>query len=208
MTVLSRQKFSAVVFLAATFVGMPPAMADGNSKSMPSSYWRGGYFGPEFSLTMLKNTYNPTVPIGVRKLKANGKIIGMVGGYNFLRKGFMWGVEGSVANGSVFTDDLSYIATLRGRIGKPINYSLPYVIAGPALAGLKKSPAGAPYKSSSTQVGLVVGIGFEQVLANAISGRLEYTYARFFTNGRSGGARVRLKNLNMFRASVVVHLRD
>ncbi len=208
MTVLSWHKYFAAVFLTATLGGLSPAVATGNSKALPSSYWRGGYFGPEFSLSKLKNTYNPMVPLGVKKLKASGKLIGLTGGYNFLGKGLMWGIEGSVASGSGFTDDLTYIATLRGRIGKPINYSLPYLIAGPALAGLKKSPAGAPYKSSSTQVGVVIGVGFEQVLANAISARLEYTYGRFFTDGRSAGPRVRLKNLNMFRASVVVHLRD
>ncbi len=207
MTVLLRHKFCVAALLLAT-AASSPAHAVSNGKPAAANYWRGGYFGPAFSLYKLKNTYNPMLPVGVQKLKANGKLIGMVGGYNFLSKNFMWGIEGDIAGGAVFNDDLSYIATARGRIGKPFNYTLPYLTAGLAIAGLKKPTAGAPFKVSGrvsgTQPGFVVGAGIEQVLANAISGRLEYTYGRFL----SGGSQASLKNIHMFRASIAIHFRD
>ncbi len=208
MTVLSRHMFIASAFLVATFGYQLSAQAAGKEKFSASSYWRGGYFGPAFSLTKLKNTYNPAVPVGVKKLRAGGKLIGMIGGYNFLEKDYMWGMEADMANGGVFSDNLSYLSTLRGRIGKPVKYSLPFITGGLAIAGLKKQSAGAPYKTSRTQFGFVIGAGIEQVLANAITGRLEYSYGRFISNGRTSGPRVRIKQINMFRASIVIHLKD
>ncbi len=208
MTVLSRHMFFASAFLLAIFSYLLSANAAGKEKLSASSYWRGGYFGPAFSLTKLKNTYNPAVPVGVKKLRAGGKLIGMIGGYNFLEKDYMWGVEADIASGGVFSDNLSYLSTLRGRIGKPVKYSLPFITGGLAIAGLKKQSSGAPYKTSGTQFGFVVGAGVEQVLANAISGRLEYSYGRFLSNGTNSGPRVRIKQVHMFRASIAIHLKD
>jgi len=208
MAVLSRHKLFAVTVLTATLAGLSPAWAVGNIKAPPASYWRGGYFGPAFALSKIRNTYNPAVPLGFRKLKANGKLIGLIGGYNFLRKDLMWGIEGDIGAGSIFNDDLSYIATLRGRIGKPFGDALPYITGGFAVAGVKSKSGNSPYKASNAQPGFVIGGGFEKVLAHAITGRLEYTYGRFFGQGNSSGPRVRLKNLQMLRASIAIHLRD
>ena len=209
MTVLLRHKFFVAAFLATSLAVQPSALASGTGKTPASSYWRGGYFGPAFSLYKLKNTYDPTIPLGAQKLKANGKLIGIIGGYNFLEKDYMWGIEGDISNGSVFKDDLSFMATLRGRIGKPVKYSLPFLTGGIAVAGLNAKTLTSPLSDKSdAQLGLVVGAGFEQVLANAITGRLEYTYGRFFSNGISARSTLRLKSLHMLRASIAIHFRD
>lgn len=211
MAMLSRHKLSVVAFLTATAigaVGIPFGFAADKNKTLPAHYWRGGYFGPTFSLTKFKNSYNPAVPVTAQKLKANGKLIGLIGGYNFLTRDFMYGIEGDISNGSVFNEDLSFITTLRGRIGKPMNSSLPFVTGGLAIAGARKSAATPPLTVSNPQFGLVVGAGFEHILARAITGRLEYTYGHFFSNGASNAPRVRLNNVHMLRASVAIHFRD
>ena len=208
MTMLSRHILSGIAFLMAMMAGYSPAPAADEGRKNPHHYWQGGYFGPAISLYKLKNDYDPAKPIGVQKLKARGKLIGLVAGYNFSENGALYSLEGDISSGSVFSDDLAYITTLRGRAGIPVNYSLPYVTGGLALAGLKKSAARAPLKVSNTQAGIVIGAGFEQVLANALSGRIEYTYGHFFSNGSAAQPNVRLKHLHMLRASIVVHFND
>ena len=203
-----RHKFFAVALMTAIPAGIHPALAAGEQPSPASSYWRGGYFGPVFTLHKLRNTYDPAKPLGFRKLKAKGQAIGGLAGYNFLYKDFMLGLEAEAAKGSIFDDDLSFVSTFRTRIGKPLGYSLPFVTGGVAVAGLKKSIVSSPLKVSGAQFGLVVGAGYERVIANAITGRLEYTYGHFFANGTPNTPRLRLKNLHMFRASIAIHLRD
>ncbi len=208
MKMLPQHSIFAVAFLTAVPGICSSANSADNKKPLPHHYWRGGYFGPAFSLYKLQNTYDPAKAPGIRKLKAKGKAIGLIAGYNFLHKDFMYGLEADVANGSLFDDDLSFISTFRARLGKPLGYSLPYVTGGLALGGLKKSAAKSPLRTSKTQFGLVVGTGFEHVLANAITGRLEYTYGHFFSNGHSSTLTARLKSIHMFRASVAIHLND
>jgi len=208
MIMLSRHILSGIAFLSAMTAGFAPVFGAEEFKKHPHHYWQGGYFGPAISLYRLKNNYNPSKPLGIQKINAKGKLIGLVAGYNFSDDGFLYSLEGDISSGAVFNDNLSYIATLRGRAGKPFNYSLPYITGGLALAGLKKSAASTPLKASNTQAGIVIGAGFEQVLANALSGRLEYTYGHFFSNGSSYQPNVSLKDLHMFRASIVVHFND
>jgi len=208
VNILSRHNFFSVAFLAAIVVTNVPADAGDNTRSLPHHYWQGGYFGPALSLYKLKNNYNPAKPIGIQKLNAKGKLIGLVAGYNFSNKDYLYGLEADISNGSVFNDDLAFISTLRARVGKPVQYTLPYLTGGLAVAGLKKSAANRPLEASNAQIGYAIGAGVEQVLANAISGRLEYTYSQFFSKGSSNQPSVRLKNLHMFKASLVIHLNN
>jgi len=208
MNMLSRHNAFSVAFLATMVVASVPTHAGDKTRSLPHHYWQGGYFGPVISLYKLKNDYNPAKPIGIQKLNAKGQLIGLVAGYNFSNKDYLYGLEADIANGSVFNDDLAFVSTLRARMGIPVNYTMPYLTGGLAVAGLKKSAAQSPLKASNTQIGYTVGTGIEQVLANAISGRLEYTYSQFFSNGSSSQPSVRLKDLHMFKASLVIHLND
>jgi len=208
MTMLFRHNIKSVVFLATIMMLNTPSYSADTTKPLPHHYWQGGYFGPAISLYKLKNDYDPAKPIGIQKINAKGKLIGLVAGYNFSDKNYLYGLEADIANGTVFNDNLAFITTLRGRVGIPVNYTLPYLTGGLAVAGLKKSAAKSPLKASNTQVGLVIGGGLEQVLANAISGRLEYNYGHFFSNDASSQPSVGLKNLHMLRASIIIHFND
>ena len=202
----------SVIFAAAIVCAQTPVLSGASDKTTAKRYWRGGYFGPAFSLHKLQNTYNPQRAIINPKLKARGKAIGAIAGYNFLHNDYMLGLEADIATGSPFNDDLALISTARARIGLPLNYTLPFITGGLGLARLRKSTAMTSSNSNRTQLGLVVGGGVEHVLAHAITGRLEYTYGRFFstdsfsTSANSPG--VKLKHLHMFRASIAIHLRD
>jgi len=208
MAMLSRHKLSAIAFLTAIAVGTSIGLAADKGKELPDQYWRGGYFGPSFSLTKLRNSYNPAVPVTTQKLRAKGKLIGMIGGYNFLNDGIMYGLEGDISSGALFSDNLSIVSTLRGRIGKPINDTLFFATGGLGFAKLKKLSAASPFTSSKIQFGLVAGAGIEHILARAITGRLEYTYGHFFSNGPTGSSKVRLDGVHMLRASIAIHFRD
>lgn len=208
MNLLLRHRFAVVAYLAAALVCTAPAMAADNDKPFPHQIWKGGYFGPVLSLHKLKNSYDPSTPPSMRKLKAKGKAIGFMAGYNFLHEGFVFGLEADISKGSVFNDNLSYVATARTRIGKPIGYALPYITAGLALSRLKKPATQSALDVDKSQPGLVVGAGLEHVLATGLTGRLEYSYGHFFTSAKTQAPSVHLKNLHMFKASVVVHLND
>jgi len=201
-----------VAFLAAMTSPIGPALSGPTKKISSNHYWRGGYFGPALSLSKLQNTYNPEKSIRTPKLKARGKLIGAMAGYNFLHKTYMFGLEADIASGKAFNDNLSLISTARIRLGIPFSYTMPYLTGGIGVARLRNSATSSAGKFPSLQPGLVVGIGFEHVLAHAITGRLEYNYGRFFSAnnfvGASSTSAVNLRHLHMFKASVAIHFRD
>lgn len=199
-------------FLATMICAIDPALSGPIKKAPSNHYWRGGYFGPTISLRKLQNTYNPEKSIQIPSLNARGKITGAMAGYNFLHKTYMFGLEADIASGQAFDDDLNFVSTARMRLGKPFSYNMPYITGGIGVAKLRNSATSSAGKSPSLQPGLVIGVGFEQVLADAISGRLEYTYGRFFSTnsfvGASSTTAVNLRHLHMFKASLSIHFRD
>jgi outer membrane immunogenic protein len=76
-----------------------------------------------------------------------------------------------------FTADVSWTASLRGRIGFDQGSFLPYLTAGVAAAGVEV----ADYLASGeqTHIGFTIGAGVEMLLADSVSLDLQYRYSDF-----------------------------
>ncbi len=122
-------------------------------------------------------------------------------GYNFQAGGWVLGVEGDIqASGlrqspicvstcgstNIFlaTQELSWLATVRGRLGYSLGPALLYATGGAAFARVKTSLSSAldPFPMvvgnfSETKAGWTTGGGMEAALGGHWSARIEYLYA-------------------------------
>lgn len=88
----------------------------------------------------------------------------------------------------VFTREIDYVASIRGRVGYAANRTLFYVTGGPGYAGIKRSFTTTNGTNSFTarnddaKFGFLVGGGIEQKVSKHISFGLEYMYNQFNDN--------------------------
>ncbi len=121
----------------------------------------------------------------------DGLIAGAQAGFNHQTDGIVLGLEGDIAwtgiEGPYFEDgvlededyiaSVSWMGTLRGRVGVDLDGFLLYSTAGLAVAGLHIDYFGDD--SSETHVGYAVGAGVEKMITENISLKAEYLYAGF-----------------------------
>ncbi|WP_457940822.1 outer membrane protein [Mesorhizobium sp. 10J20-29] len=79
---------------------------------------------------------------------------------------------------------INWMASLRAKAGLVAGNSLMYLTGGVALADFDSEVDGRPYDDpywdmSGTEIGLIVGGGFEQKFTNNVSGFVEATFAAF-----------------------------
>ena len=165
--------------------------------------WDGGYFGALFTVSKFRQKYAPiagtTVPVS-----GHGKLAAFMAGYNHRHKTFVYSAELDLGTGSPFSDRVSFLANLRARTGLAMDNTLPYISAGLTLARVRPAAAGSQTK---LQTGLIAGAGIEQLLSQAISGRLEYNYAAYFKpDGPFAPPSSRLRSMHIFRAGISIHL--
>lgn len=88
----------------------------------------------------------------------------------------------------VFTREIDYVATIRGRVGFAANRTLFYVTGGPGYAGIKRTFTTTNGTNSFTsrnddgKFGFAAGGGIEQKVSKHISLGLEYMYNQFDDN--------------------------
>ena len=92
-------------------------------------------------------------------------------GYNWQKPGgWLFGIEGDVG----FTDDVDYLATIRGRLGYAMGPTLLYATGGAAFIGFDDGS-----DDSDTETGWVVGGGVEHKFSQNWSVGLEGLYYNF-----------------------------
>ena len=92
-------------------------------------------------------------------------------GYNWQRSnGLVFGIEGDVS----FSDDIDYLASLRGRLGYAVDRTLFYATGGVAFIGLDDA-----FGDDDTATGWVAGLGVEHKLRDSWSVGLEGLYYSF-----------------------------
>lgn len=128
---------------------------------------------------------------------------GMQGGYNYVfPSGLLLGAEadvtfpnfqtyadgliftGGTVQGTTVTDQIDYIATLRGRFGYAFDHWLVYGTGGFAWsqARFSETPvAGNPDTILLTRAGWALGLGAELAIAPSWTARIEYLYDRLGT---------------------------
>jgi len=182
---------------AATVLAAMPALA-ADPVAMPSGFYVGAHMGYLFG------TANATLAYPEGAASAGGSSAigtlsgGAQGGYEYIFPSrLMLGVEAdftfpdfidlapvlsyrSTANGSG-NDQLTYLATLRGRIGYNMGGWTPYVTGGLALAAMRNSLVDATSgsenaTSNNVRLGYTVGGGVDYALDKRWTARLEYLY--------------------------------
>ena len=137
-------------------------------------------------------------------------------GYNFQPSNWVWGIEADIqsldlsdSHGGEFryttnnapynlsnSNSTDWLFTLRGRVGYAFNRSLVYFTGGLAVTEIDFTQTfseqpftavpGARAKSSSTEVGWVIGGGWEYAFAQNWSLKGEYLFAQFEFDAAAG----------------------
>lgn len=141
---------------------------------------------------------------GSIELDRNGLLGGAQIGYNWQIGSLVYGVEGDIsltdlkdkrdfvtsqintglAQSNVFSSELEYFGTVRGRAGFALDRTLIYGTGGLAFGKVNSSvsmfdPSGVKQftdESSDTKVGYAVGAGVEHAVTNNITFKTEYLY--------------------------------
>ena len=186
------------------------AEADDLSGAMPvkapaGSYdWNGFYVGGHIANGTGRGTGTLSDPNPTFVGNSFGSLYGgMQGGYNYVfPSGLLLGAEadvtfpnfqtyadgliftGGTVQGTTVTDQIDYIATLRGRFGYAFDHWLVYGTGGFAWsqARFSETPvAGNPDTILLTRTGWALGLGAELAIAPSWTARIEYLYDRLGT---------------------------
>jgi outer membrane immunogenic protein len=165
----------------------PPAVA-------PVFSWTGFYVGMNLGYGSTFGTASRALPLGVADPGAElaGPLFGGQLGYNWQTGNYVLGVEADLQAANIRhdwsvtdgintadgTDKISWLATVRGRLGYAIDTWLFFATAGWASATFETMGATAAGPSSWTaeRNGWTVGAGVEVAFAENWSGKLEYLY--------------------------------
>jgi len=167
-------------------------------------------------------------PISLNSLDLNGAIIGGQLGYNVQSGWWMVGIEGdgtaNLESGSVNTgasaiqlnSDVSYLASLRGRLGFVISNVLIYGTGGVGFADMQFTENATAFygRLRKRETGAVYGGGIEWPIVHGVTMRGEYLHydvgstisiPTTFTNAASGDF-VRFNDIDVARAGLNISL--
>lgn len=111
-------------------------------------------------------------------------------GFNFPTSGVVLGLEADISyagiektlnDGMSVTFGTTWLGSVRGRVGLPIDQALIYLTAGLGLGGqdLSASGYGESLKGDTTMTGWVFGGGAEFAFSSSMTGRIEALHYRF-----------------------------
>jgi outer membrane immunogenic protein len=203
---------AAVVGASALMLPVPSAQADG-PYTWTGTYFgiNAGYTWNDADFSIVPTGLWAASPVAVaniqdatnRTLSFDGFTGGIQLGFNRQTGSLVWGIEADIngvsaetshAGGAIsgttitgFTQfaELSWVATVRGRLGYAMNRTLVYATGGVAFGDwdvnmhMTSSGVDAVFHNSSIRTGWVVGAGVEHDLGNGLSLKGEYLYADF-----------------------------
>jgi outer membrane immunogenic protein len=195
--------------LAADLPPPPPPPVEMRSSTYD---WSGAYIGGIVGAGSVDNTY---VPIGAPDpdLSGSGFIGGGMIGYNMQMNNFVAGIEGDgmfsgikPKNTSDGVDQhVTYLATIRARLGWAHDNTLFYGTAGVGFLGSKIHIMPADETVKKTHIGIVAGGGIEHGFTQNITARVEYLYGHFGKKDYvyvPGTIRTGIKSMHMARAGI------
>jgi len=178
------------------------------TKAAPIPYadafdWTGFYVGGHVAYGLGRGTSTLSDPNPIKVGDSFSSLYGgLQGGYNYVFPSrLLLGIEaditfpnffengaiftGGTAQGTTVTDQIDYIATLRGRFGYAFDHWLIYATGGLAWSqarfGETPGIASAEDKILLTRTGWTLGLGTEVAIARDWTARIEYLYDRFGT---------------------------
>ena len=173
------------LLIAALTTGLQVASAPAAEMDVSAPYdWSGLYAGGHIAQSWIDGNYYVD-PVGNFGIGAEAFRFGVFGGYNHVTKGMLVGIEADASFGEA-NDSFSVIgdfaigpeASLRLRLGLPLERFLPYVTLGAALADADSSDV-VFGNASELHLGLAAGAGLEFALTDAIALRTEYLFETF-----------------------------
>lgn len=144
----------------------------------PSGFYAGAFLGWGWGDSVVTNI-DPEV---------DGVFGGGLIGWELRRDGMVAGVEADIGFANIkgvnvaggTTADVSWLASLRARLGFDGGIYSAYGTVGVAFAGMQASVAGfVPSTDKATLTGIAAGVGLEAMLTDSLAGRLEYIYYSF-----------------------------
>ena len=156
--------------------------------STPAESWSGAYVGVHVGYGLGEAI---DIDFDGYTWDMSGLIAGAQAGVNYQMDSTVLGIEADIAwtgvggpylfNGALDDEDyvasISWMSTIRGRVGVDLDAFLVYGTAGLAIAGLHIDYFDDD--SSETHVGFAVGAGVEKKITENISLKAEYLYANF-----------------------------
>ena len=189
---------SSMAVKAPATVKTPTAV---NAPAAPHYDWSGFYVGGHVAYSLGRADSTLSDPAPTTSSNAFGSLYGgLQAGYNYvLPSRLLVGIEGDITfpyffeNGTIFTggtpqgttvsDQIDYIATLRGRFGYAFDHWLIYATGGLAWSQARfgETPGVASDEDlvQLTRVGSAIGLGAELAIAPGWTARIEYLYDRF-----------------------------
>jgi outer membrane immunogenic protein len=168
--------------VAADLSRRPPPPVVKAPPAYPTIYnWTGLYFGANGGFAWGTSKWDSTGDFDVKGGLAGGTL-----GFNWQTGQLVYGLEGdfdwSNIKGTTNANcpagcetKISWLSTVRGRLGLGFDRVMPYVTGGLALGNIKASVPGEPGKSD-TNAGWTAGGGLEVALWGNWSGKAEYLY--------------------------------
>jgi outer membrane immunogenic protein len=184
----------------------PPAAAYNWSGFYVGANGGGGWSDPGGVLTALTAGFaglpSAAMPTNYG-LKSSGGFGGLDAGYNLQSQFFLWGIEADIQDGNIrgqansafpgafpisssvnsVSSELSWFATVRGRVGLTFDRTLIYATGGLTIDHVKdsvinnfSSPVNLFGKTSTTRAGWTIGGGLEYAVTNTWSLKAEYLY--------------------------------
>lgn len=140
----------------------------------PPADWTGFYLG-----AMLGYNWGEFDTDANTDVDVDGLMIGGFTGYNWQAGALVFGLEADLAMSSAdgsensIQGDVDWQGTLRGRVGYTFDRHMIYGTAGLAFA------SGDLNSDDNTHTGLAAGVGFESMLNQSLSARVEYLYTNY-----------------------------
>lgn len=181
-------------FLIALAAKYPlPAVAD----PLENFSLKGAYFGPVLSLASFRQKYTPTGGPS-RQISGTGKLIGAIAGYDLSRNKMLIALESDFGFADQSNRLIAFSAAFKTRIGLHKSFGTPYLTTGYTIAGVHNPSSIAPKRLLH---GVQFGAGFDRPLSRVLSGRLDFTYSRFFNSRNSSR-----QHSHALRAALVFHI--
>ena len=183
---------STALVSAADLYTPEPAVIPAPAYQEPAPLRGGFHIG--LNAGYASGTYDVTVvTLPDPPYRGTGPLLGGQVGYDYYGDGYMVGVEGDVALAGVHHDtidsfaaknetNMQWLATLRGRIGLPVDDAVFYATGGLAVAGIRmeRGPDNtccrAPGHDENVHFGWTIGAGAQVFLTDKIALKGEYLY--------------------------------
>jgi opacity protein-like surface antigen len=167
--------------------------------------WSGAHIGILIGLNSFRTALDD-LSAPPSDLKGDGRIAGIIAGYNFTHDDWVFGPELDVSygllkateNGNSIKSDVH--AGLRMRLGHRYARALPYVNTGLALTQIDYTSRNPMRDLDSLQLSVTAGAGLEVAFTPALSGRIEYQYAHAVSDEHRG-----IDRMHMIRAAASYH---